>query len=212
MEIFLETERLVLRAFTAADAENLHELNADPDVTWYVTGGEPTPRDVVETQLIPRFLGFHERSDWQGYWAAETKRDREFLGWFHVLPEADGVVDLGYRLRKAAWNRGYATEASRAIIDHCFAERRVRRITAHALAVNVPSRRVMEKCGMTRTGTYQPGSLPDIPGADQGAVAYALTRDQWASRALRPAGVMLGAARKPDRANKNMPGNLTSCR
>lgn len=181
MPAFLETERLVLRAFTAADAGNLYELNSDPDVMWYISGGEPTPRDVIETAIIPRFLGFHERSDWQGYWAAEIKPDREFIGWFHVLPGASGVVDLGYRLRKDAWNHGYATEACRAIIEECFTRRRVTRVTAHAMTVNQASRRVMEKCGLTETGTYQPGELPDIPGADQGAVAYALTRDQWES-------------------------------
>lgn len=179
MSIFLETERLVLRAFTGADAGNLYHLNADPDVTWYITGGEPTPRDVIESAVLPRFLGFHERSDWQGYWAAEVKPDRDFIGWFHLLPQASGVVDLGYRLKTSAWNRGYATEASRALITECFARRRVNRVTAHALAVNHPSRRVMEKCGLTLTGTYDPPDLPAIPGADQGAVAYALTRDQW---------------------------------
>lgn len=183
MNILLETGRLVLRAFTAADAGNLYDLNADPDVTWYVTGGEPTPREVIETAVIPRFLGFHERSDWQGYWAAEVKPDGEFIGWFHLLPGSSGVVDLGYRLKKAAWNRGYATEASRALIDECFANRRVTRVTAHALAVNQASRRVMEKCGLTLTGTYDPPELPAIPGADQGAVAYALTRERWQENA-----------------------------
>lgn len=57
MSHFLETGRLVLRAFTEADAENLYDLNSDPDVTWYISGGEPTPRDVIESAVIPRFLG-----------------------------------------------------------------------------------------------------------------------------------------------------------
>lgn len=179
MTVFLETERLVLRAFTAADAGNLYDLNADPDVTWFITGGKPTPRDVIDTAIIPRYLGFHERSDWQGYWAAETKPDGAFIGWFHLLPESSGVVDLGYRLKKSAWNRGYATEASRALIDECFTSRRVQRLTARTMAVNHPSRRVMEKCGLTLTGTYDSPDLPAIPGADQGAVTYTLTRERW---------------------------------
>lgn len=179
MPVLLETERLVLRSFTAADAGRLCELNADPDVMWFLTGGEPTPAADIENRVIPRFIGFHQRSDWQGYWAAEAGPDREFVGWFHLLPAEDGSVDLGYRLRKAAWNKGYATEGSRALIRECFASRGVDRMTAHAMTVNLASRRVMEKCGMTLTGTYDAPDLPDIPGAGQGAVAYELTREQW---------------------------------
>ena len=179
MAVLLETGRLVLRSFTAADAGRLYDLNDDPDVMWFLSGGAPTPREVIETVVIPRFLGFHERSDWQGYWAAEVKPEREFIGWFHLLPAEDGSVDLGYRLRKEAWNKGYATEACLALIRACFTEHGVDRMTAHAMTVNLASRRVAEKCGMTLAGTYRAPDLPDIPGAGQGAVAYALTRQQW---------------------------------
>lgn len=44
MAVFLRTPRLVLRDFTPADVDNLHELDADPAVTKYVNGGRPTPR------------------------------------------------------------------------------------------------------------------------------------------------------------------------
>jgi RimJ/RimL family protein N-acetyltransferase len=179
MPVFLETERLVLRHFTAGDAGNLYDLNDDPDVMWFLTGGEPTPRERIENHIIPRFLGFHERSGWQGYWAAEVKPEREFIGWFHLLPDEDGSVDLGYRLRKAAWNKGYATEASRALIRKCFTELGVDRMTAHTMTVNRASRRVMEKCGLTLFDTHPSPGLPDIPGAEQGEVVYALTRRRW---------------------------------
>jgi RimJ/RimL family protein N-acetyltransferase len=177
--VFLETERLVLRHFTAGDAGHLYDLNDDPDVMWFLTGGEPTPRERIENHIIPRVLGFHARSGWQGYWAAEVKPEREFIGWFHLLPDEDGSVDLGYRLRKAAWNKGYATEASRALIRKCFTELGVDRMTAHTMTVNHASRRVMEKCGLALFDTHPSPGLPDIPGAEQGEVVYALTREQW---------------------------------
>jgi RimJ/RimL family protein N-acetyltransferase len=183
MPVFLEADRLVLRAFTAADAGNLYELNSDPDVMLFLNGGEPTPRGDIENRVIPRFLGFHERSAWQGYWAAEVKAGREFIGWFHLLPDENGNVDLGYRLRKAAWNKGYATEASRALIRKCFTEHGVERMTAHTMTVNRASRRVMEKCGLTLVDTHPMREHSTIPGAHQGEVVYALTRRQWKENA-----------------------------
>lgn len=89
----------------------------------------------------------------------------------------------GYRLRKAAWNQGYATEGSRALIRTCFTDLDVRRVVAHTMAVNQPSRRVMEKCGLALVRSYHSEDVPDIPGADQGEVQYALTREQWQTAA-----------------------------
>ena len=183
MPAFLETERLVLRHVTADDAGNLYDLNSDPDVMLFLTGGEPTPREDIENRVIPRFLGFHERSSWQGYWAAEVKPEREFIGWFHLLPDDSGNVDLGYRLRKAAWNKGYATEVSRALIRKCFTELGVERMTAHTLTINRASRRVMEKCGLTLVETHPTREHSAIQGADQGDVVYALTSRQWEENA-----------------------------
>ena len=179
MPPFLETDRLVLRGFTEADADRLYELNSDHDVMWFLTGGEPTPREEVRSRIIPFFLGFYERYDGLGFWAVETQAAGEFLGWFHLRPAEDGSVDLGYRLRRAAWNQGYATEGSRALIRKCLTDLGVPRVVAYTMAVNQPSRRVMEKCGLALVRTYHSDDVPDIPGADQGEVEYALTREQW---------------------------------
>ena len=115
MPAFLETDRLVLRGFTEADADQLYELNSDHDVMWFLSGGEPTPREEVGDRIIPFFLSFYERYEGLGFWAAETRAAGDFLGWFHLRPTEDDSVDLGYRLRKAAWNQGpRASSRSRA--------------------------------------------------------------------------------------------------
>jgi RimJ/RimL family protein N-acetyltransferase len=57
-------------------------------------------------------------------------------------------VELGDRLRRSAWGMGYATEGSRALVDRAFAEPGVRRVYAETMAVNVASRRVLEKAGL----------------------------------------------------------------
>ena len=85
MHVFLETPRLVLRRFTLADVDNLVSLNADPDVMRFITGGIPIGHVEIEDELLPAFLGYYERFDGYGFWAAMEKRTGEFLG---VLPHA----------------------------------------------------------------------------------------------------------------------------
>ena len=71
VQVFLETERLVLRRFTMADADDLVNLDADPDVMRYITGGVPTSRDEIETEVLPAFLDYHQRYEGFGFWAAD---------------------------------------------------------------------------------------------------------------------------------------------
>ena len=105
MQVFLETERLVLRRFTQADANNLFALHADPDVMRFITGAKPTPREVIHNQTLPRILHYYERFEGLGYWAAIEKSTGEFVGWFHLRPHEGSAtteeVELGYRLKKA---------------------------------------------------------------------------------------------------------------
>ena len=61
MQIFLQTDRLALRRFTEADEEALFNLDSDPEVMRFLNGGTPTPRDIVQTVILPRFLLYDER-------------------------------------------------------------------------------------------------------------------------------------------------------
>jgi len=182
MQVFLETQRLVLRRFTPADVDDLVRLDADPEVMRFVTGGIPTAREEMEHEVLPAFLDYYRRYPGFGFWAAIEKSAGEFLGWFHFRPRPDaapGEVELGYRLRRSAWGRGYATEGSRALIRKGFAEFGVQRVTAEAMAVNLASRRVMEKAGLSLVRTFlQPWPYP-VEGQESGVVEYALTRAAW---------------------------------
>jgi len=182
MQVFLETQRLVLRRFTAADADDLVRLDADPDVMRYVTGGVPTSREEIHNEVLPAFLGYYQRYEGFGFWAAVEKATGAFLGWFHFRPRPDAVpgeVELGYRLRKSAWGKGYATEGSRALIGKGFSEFGVQRVVAEAMAVNTASRRVMEKAGLRLVRTFhQPWPYP-IEGSQFGDVEYALDKTGW---------------------------------
>ncbi|UYQ66162.1 GNAT family N-acetyltransferase [Streptomyces peucetius] len=191
MGIFLHTERMALRPFTVDDLDRLVDLDSDPEVMRYINGGRPTPPDTMRTVHLPRLLHRHTGTGARGFWAAESKDTRTFLGWFEFRPlddDSPAVVELGYRLRKAAWGRGYATEGARALIHKGFAELGVQRVTANTMAVNAGSRRVMEKSGLKYVRTYF-GDWPEtIDGSEHGEVEYALTRSEWEQDTSRHAG------------------------
>lgn len=177
MRVYLETDRMVLRRFTEADADNLFDLDSDPDVMRFLNGGKPTPRDVIENEILPRLLHDYERFAGYGRWAAVEKSTGEFLGWFALRPREGGGLDeaeLGYRLRKSAWGKGYGTEGSRALINKGFTQLGVQRVFAQTMAVNVASRRVMEKAGLTLVRIFHQSWPDPIDGAEHGEVEYGL--------------------------------------
>jgi RimJ/RimL family protein N-acetyltransferase len=192
MQVFLETERLLLRRFTEADVDNLSDLDSDPEVMRFLNGGTPTPRDVIEDDILPRFLRCYERFAGYGFWAAIEKATGDFLGWFSFRPPegaSPGEVELGYRLRKAAWGQGYGTEASRALIRKGFTELGVQRVVATTFGANIASRRVMEKAGLTLVRTYRITSVDLVATEtyritspalfDGDDVEYALDKADW---------------------------------
>lgn len=184
MEIFLETERLILRRFTAADAGLLVELDSDPAVMQYINGGRSTPLEEIEGDILPHWLKYYRQYPGYGFWAAHEKASGRFLGWFHLRPGKENPdptePDLGYRLHRSEWGKGYATEGSRALIDKAFAELGARRVFATTMTVNVGSRRVMEKAGLRFVRTFFMEWPEYIAGAEHGDVEYAITREEWA--------------------------------
>ncbi|MET7333067.1 GNAT family N-acetyltransferase [Nonomuraea sp. NPDC005650] len=178
MHTYLETERLLLRRFTESDADLLFALHNDPEVMEFLNGGRPTPREVIVGDTLPAFIA-------TGFFAAVGRPSGEFLGWFHLRARKgtpDDEPELGYRLHRSAWGRGYATEGSRALIDKAFRELGARRVFAQTMAVNVRSRRVMEKCGLRFARTFHPDWEDPLPGAEQGEVEYELLRAGWETR------------------------------
>jgi RimJ/RimL family protein N-acetyltransferase len=178
MKVLLETERLVLRRFTEEDADNLFHLDNDPDVMRFLSGGTPTPRDVIETDILPRFLRSDDGFPGFGFWAAIDKATGDFLGWFSFRASdaaCTGEVRLGFRLRKDAWAQGYATEGARALIRLGFAELGVQRVVATTYQDNLASRRVMEKAGMTLSRTFR------MTAADRNGVDtfHVTSQDLW---------------------------------
>ena len=182
MRILLQTPRLVLREFTADDAGLLVDLDADPRVMRYISNGVPTSRAEITDEYIPAYLGYHRAGPDFGFWVAQLRGTGEFAGWFHLRPEPGSPAaepELGYRLKRAFWGRGLATEGARALIDHGFAVPSVTRIHASTMAVNTASRLVMEKCSMDLVRHFVADWPVRIDGDEHGDVEYAITRETW---------------------------------
>lgn len=191
----LTTERMELRLLTAARAEEYGELmvalDGDPAVMRFITGA-PTPRaDIVDREL-PTLLARMDAYPQHGRWFAFGREDAAFLGWFELAPTVpedrvgeqprDDEAEVGYRLLRSAWGRGYATEGTRALITHAFDTVGLRRIWAQTMAVNLPSRGVMERVGMTHIRTFHVHFDDPLPGTEHGEVEYELLAPSGHSR------------------------------
>jgi RimJ/RimL family protein N-acetyltransferase len=188
VSVFLETGRLVLRRFTEADAGDLADLHGDPEVMRYIDDGRPVPRAVVVSRTLPALLrDYHELPAGLGCFAAEAKATGEFLGWLSLRPATSrglrGGTELGFRFRRAVQRRGLATEGARALVREGFTRLGAERVVATTMTVNLASRRVMEKTGLSLVRTFFEEWPEPIEGAEHGDVEYALTREEWVREA-----------------------------
>lgn len=162
----LQTARLRLRGVAASDLEALAALHGDPEVMRYI--GPTDALEKLRDQVLPRWQALAARFPGCGFFTAHESAALDFIGWFHLKPNAEDPtdLDLGYRLVRAAWGRGYATEGSRALVTYAFEVLGARRLTAHALEANRGSRHVLEKSGFRFAGFYQetrfPGGAPAV--------------------------------------------------
>jgi len=163
-EVVLETARMYLRKFGPGDALLLFELDSDAEVMRFITKGKATSLTEIEHEILPRILGYYRRSPPQGVWAAHLRSTGEFIGWFHL--RADKIepdeMELGYRLKRAVWGCGLATEGSRALVQKGVQDWGYSRICARAIVGNFASRRVMEKAGLQfeREFVYDSDMIP----------------------------------------------------
>jgi RimJ/RimL family protein N-acetyltransferase len=151
----LVTERLVLRRPRDADLESFALLCADPEVMRYIGTGRPRDRGTAERSfaIIQAHWGRHG----SGLRSAISRDDGEYLGFvgLAVVPGrsiAGGETEIGWRLRRAAWGRGYATEGAVAVRDQALGELGIGSLVSLIQPGNEASARVAEKLGMRPDG------------------------------------------------------------
>jgi ribosomal-protein-alanine N-acetyltransferase len=166
MSFRLTTERLLLREMTADDAHHAFLLNSDPEVVRHTGDGPFASVEAARTFLAAypdyRLHGF-------GRWAVVRQEDGQWLGWCGLKRHPNGDVDLGYRLLRAHWGQGYATEAGKACLEVGFGQFELATIIGRVARENSASIRVLEKLGMRYWKT-------DVCEHDPEALIYRIDR------------------------------------
>jgi len=146
----LATDRLILRQWEAGDLEPFARMNADPEVMRYFL----TTLDRRASDDFARVIeaGIAERG-W-GLWAVEVVGVAPFIGFVGLHPVAPDlaggeIVEIGWRLDRPYWGRGYATEAGRVVLAHAFARLGLAELVSFTSAINHRSLAVMRRLGLT---------------------------------------------------------------
>src|SRR4051794_13439607 len=160
----VDTDRLELRRWSAADADDLGQVNADPEVVEFVTGGVPLTR--LESRLASEKIVAHWTDYGFGLWSVRRRDDdRRLLGFTGVahplwFPELAHTVEVGWRLRRDAWGHGYATEGARAAIHAAFSAMPISELVALIHPGNARSRAVAKRLGMHHDRTLPHPTRP----------------------------------------------------
>ncbi len=174
----IETARLTLSAWTEAERAPFVAMCADPEVMH----DYPAPEDAATAGArFDRYIAAQAR-DGFGKWAVRRKADGAFLGWCGVSPiwptlkPAPGL-EIGWRVVRAAWGHGYASEAARAALADIFARTDAAEVISFTLPTNTRSMAVMARLGLTRDAardfTYETGKP---------AVVFVAPRSRYARR------------------------------
>ena len=182
--LVLHTSRLILREFTENDYPALRSYHSDERYRRYY----PTTSDSVESDtldLLTRFLEWQSETPRSKYQLAITLAESgELIGNVGLRKaSADAVIaETGFELAPEYWGRGFATEASLAILDFGFESLRLHRVYAHCVADNERSVRVLERIGMRREGRLREHVL--LNGVWSDVLPYGILASEWQERKL----------------------------
>lgn len=182
------SEWIVLRPWEDPDRQPFAEMSADPSVMEYLL---PLTPGKATDAWIDRQLA-HLATHGYCFWAVEAKEDGAFVGAVGLLRVSyeahfTPAVEVGWRIARAFWGRGYAPEAAAAAIQFGFETLQLPEVVANTAPNNQKSRRVMAKLGMVHdaAGDFDHPRMPEgHPLRRQ--VLYRLTRDRWFSASTPP--------------------------
>lgn len=153
MKIFAETERLILRELMPCDDAGMFELDSDPEVHLYL-GNKPVT-SIEQSREAIAFIRSQYIENGIGRWAVIEKATGNFMGWSGlklITTEINGHTmfhDIGYRLIKKYWGKGYATESAIAALNYGFNELNLTEIYGMADVDNKGSNNILKKIGLS---------------------------------------------------------------
>ena len=175
----ITTVRLRLRQWRDSDRADFARLTADPEVMAFF----PATLSRDESDALVTRLQDLIADNGFGFWAVELLESGECIGFIGLhevldLPCGPGI-EIGWRLARAHWGKGYATEGALAARDFAFAQLDLDELSALAVVANFPSRAVMTRIGMTDTGRNfaHPRIAADSPLSEH--VLYSLQKSDY---------------------------------
>ncbi|MGX5173959.1 GNAT family N-acetyltransferase [Aliikangiella sp. IMCC44653] len=175
----LRSARLMLTLMEDNESDNelLFELDQDPEVMRFITGGVVTSRQKFSQVMLPRMEQYRNPDKGWGLWKAVTLSDNQFIGWilirpmefFSDTPQFDNL-EIGWRFMRKSWGHGYATEAADCLLKGLTQQQEVSYFTALADKHNAASINIMKKLGMK----YLKTAIHKDPLGDSEAVFYQL--------------------------------------
>ena len=143
--IIFETKRLIVRRYELTDADNFFSLNGDEEVMRYI---RPAKSREESDAFLKYNIAFANELPLYGRWAVEEKDSNDFVGSFAVIPVDNSTnMQLGYALLPKAWGKGYATELTLEGLKYVFSKTDLQTIYAYTEGPNIPSQKVLLKCG-----------------------------------------------------------------
>ncbi len=148
----LETERLLLKKLSLNDAEDIFEYANEEEVTKYVIWNRHN--SVVDAIEFINFAAQEFQNGNAIIWGLEVKKERKVIGTIDLrnFNNEHKCGEIGYCISNKYWNKGFASEALKEIINFGFERLYLNRLEAHCELENTASWRVMEKAGMTYEG------------------------------------------------------------
>ena len=143
----LSTERLIIRPFLESDYNDLYEYLSLKEIYQYEPG---EPVSLEETKKITL-----ERAKGTDFWATTLKDTKKLIGHVSLIqtePKHFLTWEIGYIFNPVFQNNGYASEAVITLVKHAFTQLGAHRIVGYCSIENIPSWRVLEKCGFKREG------------------------------------------------------------
>lgn len=163
-----KSDRLGFRNWVEDDLEAFANLNADVDVMEHF----PNLLSKSETASFIERLQKHYSTKGYTYFATEILATGEFIGFIGIAyqeyqTDFTPATDIGWRLKKSVWGKGFATEGAKKCLDYAFNELKLDKIIAICTTNNSKSKNVMKKIGMTKIGTFKHPKLKEFPEYEQ---------------------------------------------
>lgn len=152
----IETERLILRRFNYTDDEDMLQYwIADERIQSLYSEPVYTTKDEVKG-LLDKYIGSYDKDDYYR-WAIIEKKSNKCIGQiaYFLVDNKNHFAEIEYCIGTEFQCKGYATEATKAIIEYGFKKINLHKVQICTKTINQPSKRVIEKCGFTYEGTMR---------------------------------------------------------